>query len=615
MASLSDVNAAPFDCPTLQRLNVNGSSIDTTSPLELANKWLSAFEASISNEDLDSLIPLFHEHGFWKDILTLTWDLRTIRGHSSIRRLLDARLAVTGLSAFHLLEDVIRGPTIIKPLPDLVFVRFSFEFEAKHGKGIAVGFLVPTSNGTWKAWSLLTRLDSLKAHPEKVGVLRPRFSRQQSWEDRRRHEIDFDYGDPTVLVIGAGHSGLEVAARLTYLGVPTLVIDRNQRIGDNWRTRYKTLCLHDTIWINRMPYLDFPTTWPVYCPASKLGGWLESYATALDLNVWLSSSITNTSFNQEIRTWQVTISRGERTRTMTVKHLVFATGYGGGFPNMPDVPGKESYHGSVLHSTQFFSATEYKGKKVIVVGAGNSAHDIAHDLCRHGCEVTMYAIQRSPTYVISQEALENSLGGRRYNDHFPVDFADILSVALPFATFKHFLKASAADTANGIDKELLDNLARAGFQTYLGPDGAGFLPLVYETGGGFYIDTGASREIINGNITVKNSPSIRRFTEGGIEVVDQTVVEGDVVIFATGFGDIRGSIEEICGSDVAARVGKVWGLDAEGELQGMWRRTGHPRLWITMGNLGRSRFHSLHLALQIKAIEEGIVRDGEICTG
>ena len=172
MALLSDLNAAPFDCPTLQHLDVDPTSIDTASPLEPTNRWLSAFETSISNGDLDSLIPLFHEHGFWKDILTLTWDLRTIRGHSSIRRVLNARLAVTGLSTFHLLEDVIRGPTIIKPSPDLVFIRFCFEFETKDGKGIAVAFLVPTSNGTWKAWSLLTRLHSLKAHPEKVSCPR-----------------------------------------------------------------------------------------------------------------------------------------------------------------------------------------------------------------------------------------------------------------------------------------------------------------------------------------------------------------------------------------------------------------------------------------------------------
>ncbi|KAF8128629.1 hypothetical protein EV363DRAFT_1451618 [Boletus edulis] len=607
---MANSNATPFDCPTLQHLNVDPSTIDTASPLELSNKWLSAFEASVSNEEIDSLILLFHEHGFWKDILTLTWDMRTIRGHPSIKRMLDARLAATGLSAFQLIKDEIRGPMIIKPLPDLVFIRFCFDFETKHGKGIAVAFLVSTSNGTWKAWSLLTRLGSLKAYPEKLCV--PVSRTTKVGRTNADKKLNLMMAIQLVLVIGAGHCGLEVAARLTYLGVPTLVIDRNQRVGDNWRTRYKTLCLHDTIWSNRMPYLDFPETWPVNCPASKLGNWLESYATILDLNVWLSSSIMSTSFHQETRTWQVSVNRGGRTRTMTVKHLIFATGFGGGFPKMPDIPGKEIYRGSALHSTQFTSAAEYKGKKVIVVGACNSAHDIAHDLSNHGCDVTM--IQRSPTYVISKEAVELALG-ERYNDHFPIEFADILSAALPFATFKCLQQASVARTANGIDKELLGNLARAGFQTYLGPDGAGLFPLIFEKGGGLYINTGASQEIIKGAIKVRSSPAIRRFTEGGVELEDETKLEGDVVVFATGFGDIRMSIEEICGPDVATKVGKVWGLDVEGELQGIWRRTGHPRLWIAMANLARSRFHSLHLALQIIAIEEGIVQDRDICTG
>ncbi|KAG6374715.1 hypothetical protein JVT61DRAFT_4085 [Boletus reticuloceps] len=159
--------------------------------------------------------------------------MRTIRGHPSIKRMLDVRLAATGLSAFQLIKDEIHGPMIIKPLPDLVFIRFCFDFETKHGKGIAVAFLVSTSNGTWKAWSLLTRLGSLKAYPEKIGTLHSRPSHHESWEDQRRQEFEFDEGDPTVLVIGAGHCGLQVAARLTYLSVPTLVIDKNQRVGNN----------------------------------------------------------------------------------------------------------------------------------------------------------------------------------------------------------------------------------------------------------------------------------------------------------------------------------------------------------------------------------------------
>jgi len=295
-------------------------------------------------------------------------------------------------------------------------------------------------------------------------------------------------------------------------------------------------------------------------------------------------------------------------RTMIVKHLIIATGSGGDL-KIPNIPGKEVYRGSVLHSTQFTSAKDYEGRKAVVVGAGNSGHDIAYDFSRHGWDVTM--IQRSPTYVISGEAMARSLG-ERYNEHFPIEFADILGVALPFATQKRLLKASVAGIANGIDKELLDNLATAGFQTYLGPGGAGLQPLILEMAGGLYIDTGASQEIINGTIKVKGTPGLRKFTEEGVELEDGTVLEGDILVFATGFRHIRDSIKEVCGPDVAEKVGKVWGLDAEGDLQGVWRQTGHPRLWVAAGGLSQARMHSLHLALQIKAIEEGIIHDGRL---
>ncbi|KAG9308330.1 hypothetical protein JVU11DRAFT_12094 [Chiua virens] len=96
-------------------------------------------------------------------MLTLTWNFRTIRGHLAIRKLLDVRLAATGLSTFHLLKDATRGPAVVTPFPDLLFIRFCFDFQTTQGKGTAVAFLVPTPDGDWKAWSLLTYLGGLKA--------------------------------------------------------------------------------------------------------------------------------------------------------------------------------------------------------------------------------------------------------------------------------------------------------------------------------------------------------------------------------------------------------------------------------------------------------------------
>lgn len=261
-----------------------------------------------------------------------------------------------------------------------------------------------------------------------------------------------------------------------------------------------------------------------------------------------------------------------------------------------------------MHSSEYYSATEYNRKKVVVVGAANSALDIAMDLYRHNAEVTVN--QRSSTYVISLDASISSLQ-KRYNEHSSVEFSDLLGSALPWPSLLPLLRAETAHAAN-TDKNLIRGLESAGFKTNLGIDDGGLLPLIYARGGGLYIDTGASGEIIKGNIKIKSGCSIRRFTSVGLEFDDGSEMACDVVIFATGFGESRDSIREVCGSGIANEVGPIWGLDNEGELQGVWRRTGQPRLWIGMASFGRSRFHSLHLALQIKALEEGVITDDDV---
>lgn len=332
-------SSAPFDIPTLDDLGVNPTVLEELSPVAEANKWLSAFSANVRNKATGLITDLFHRFGFWKDILALTWDFRTIRGVKAIRKLLDDCLDPIGLTPFRLVEDSLRAPVLVKPIAGVIFLRLCFEFETKQGLGKAIAFLVPTPDTQWKAWSLLTRLESLKGFPEKVGELRDRTMHHNWIEERSREPFPTD-GSPTVLIIGAGHTGLDIAARLKYMDVSALVIDRNARVGDNWRTRYKSLCLHDTVWFNQMPYLPFPSTWPVFCPAAKLADWLEFYAEALELNVWLSSRVVETNWDADTKTWLVYILREGALRTITVKHLVFATGYGGGFPKMPDIQGK-----------------------------------------------------------------------------------------------------------------------------------------------------------------------------------------------------------------------------------------------------------------------------------
>ncbi|KAG1861489.1 hypothetical protein C8R48DRAFT_711748 [Suillus tomentosus] len=574
----------PQRLPTLDRLGVTDPS--NVSSSEVATEWLNAFSAAITQSDTAAVVDLFLEDGFWKDVIALTWDFRTFEGRKDIKKLLDARLVATGLNELRLLQsEPLNEPVLQTVYPDLVWLRFCFGFTTKHGKGTAVAYLVPLPDSKWKAYTLMTCLNSLTDFPQKLGPLRNWETDHGSWEEKRRQETEFSNNDPTVIVIGAGHSGLETAARLKYIGVPTLVIDKKPRVGDSWRDRYKALCLHTTI-------CSFPPTWPVYTPAAKLADWLEAYASFLELDVWTASTITKTSWNESTKTWSVEVDRGVKgTRVLTVKHLVFATG-SGGRPKVPDIPGKASFKGSAVHSSEFKSAADHIGKKAIVVGCCNSAHDIAQDFCSHGVHITMF--QRSSTLVISQESVAAMLGVV-YNEDVPTELADTYNTSLPWAVVRRLQQRMVPMVAETTDKAILDGLAKVGFKTNLGIHGTGLLSLYLERGGGYY-----------------NGSAIESFTENGLRFADGTELQADIIVFATGYGDPRDFMREVCGDQVASKITRVWGLDEEGQSAGVWRYCGHDGLWFANGDFALLRFHSLHLAMQIKAIEEGILNKADI---
>ena len=122
-----------------------------------------------------------------------------------------------------------------------------------------------------------------------------------NWLDQRIAAADYTDREPDVLVVGGGQAGLSIAARLTQLRVDTLIVDRNKRVGDNWRNRYHALTLHNQLHVNHLPYMPFPSTWPTYIPKDMLALWFESYAAAMELNFGVTrmllvpASMTNSS--------------------------------------------------------------------------------------------------------------------------------------------------------------------------------------------------------------------------------------------------------------------------------------------------------------------------------
>ncbi|EGO00177.1 hypothetical protein SERLA73DRAFT_52761 [Serpula lacrymans var. lacrymans S7.3] len=595
--------SSQLSLPTLDRL---GSTIpDDLDVQHVAQQWFKAFSAGMMARRPNAVGSVLVDDAFWRDMFALTWDMRTFQSSPVIERFLTDQLRTFSLSSFKLRKELVR---LERPYPDLAWIQGFFDFETQVGIASGVFRLVPLSNGEWKAHAILTNLEDLKGFPEKIGSLRNFQPNHGKWADQRVREKEFADADPQVVVIGGGQSGLEVAARLKALDVSALVVEKHERIGDNWRKRYEALCLHDPVWYDHMPYLPFPQTWPVYSPALKLADWLESYAHTLELNVWTSSAATSVTplASGSKHKWRVVVNRHDgQERVLNVNHVVFCMGFSGKIPNMPTYPGMDTFKGQILHSTNHKKALDHIGKKVVVIGACTSAHDICSDYYEHGIDVTM--CQRGPTYIMTtKEGMPRLLCMSIYWDGGPpTEIADRINASYPNYLLKLMHVRVTKDIAEA-DKVLLYGLQKRGFKLTFGVDDSGFLLLAFEKSGGYYLDVGASQLIVDGKIKLKSDSPVARFTPSGLEFENGSTLDADVVIFATGFSDVRSSYREVLDDAIGDKLSPIWGLNAEGEFNSAWREVGAEGIWCMMGNLALCRFHSKHLALQIKAKEEGI---------
>ena len=365
-----------------------------------------------------------------------------------------------------------------------------------------------------------------------------------------------------------------------------------------------------------MPYIPFPPQWPIFTPKDKLGDFFEAYATLLELNVWTRTDLVSTKWDEAKKSWTVTVNRRKadgtsEQRTFHPRHVIQATGHSGK-KNMPQFKGLENFKGDRLcHSSDFEGAREgSKGKKAVVVGSCNSAHDICQDFLEKGYDVTM--VQRSSTCVVSSAAITGiALKGVYDESAPPCDDADILIHGNPLPVFKA-MEVGTAQAQADHDKETLEGLESAGFKVDRGPNGAGLMLKYYQRGGGYYIDVGASKLIAEGKIKVKHGQEITEVLPHGLKFADGSELEADEIVLATGYQDMRSQTRITFGDEVADRVGGVWGFNEEGEFRTIWQRSGHPGFWFHGGNLALCRYYSIFLALQIKALEEGVAKYGEI---
>jgi len=583
--------------------------LDRTDDISVAaDNWLARFEEALAKSDSRLLQTLFHPDCHWRDVLALSWNIQTVNGTEAILKELAHYAPIAGPGGFAVDPDRAAPRKVMRAGTNAI--EAIFKFETKVGRGAGIVRLIPDADdgNTLKAWTLLTELGELKGFEEQIGTARPRgnaYSRDfrgPNWLDLRNASAAYAEHDPVVLVIGGGQSGLSIAARLKQLNVDTLIVDREQRIGDNWRKRYHALTLHNQVQVNHLPYMLFPPNWPTYIPKDKLANWFEAYVEAMELNFWTGTEFEGGSYDEKEQRWTVTLRRADGSRrTMHPRHIVLATGVSG-IPSIPEISGLKDFKGTVMHSSQYDDGENWKGKRAIVIGTGNSGHDIAQDLHSSGADVTLF--QRSSTLVVSIEP-SAQLVYTPYNEG-TLDDNDLIATSMPLQVARKSHALTCAKSKE-LDKDLLDGLERAGFKLDFGEDDTGWQFKYLTRGGGYYFNVGCSDLIVKGDVKLKQFADLDSFVVGGAKMKDGKTIAADLVVLATGYKRQEELVRLLFGDAVVNRVGTIWGFGEEQELRNMYTRTKQPGLWFIAGGLAQCRIGSKHLALQIKAIEEGLL--------
>lgn len=575
-----------------------------------AAEWLAELARALQTQDIARATALFATECYWRDLISLTWNIRTMEGRDAIADMLCAVLASAKPDQFQLLGNAGRRDGVIE-------AWFTFETALARGKGH-----LRLKDGL--GFTILTTMTELKGHEEHTGPTRDKGvihgarKNRKTWSEvRSEEETTLGYSrQPYCVIIGGGQGGIALGARLRQLGVPAIILEKNPRAGDSWRNRYKSLVLHDPVWYDHMPYIPFPRHWPVFTPKDKMGDWLELYVRIMELNYWSSSECTSASYDPEAGEWTLRVNRAGEDIVLRPRQLVFATGSYGP-PRHVMLPGQDLFKGTQYHSSQHTTGKPFAGKRCIVVGANSSAHDVCADLWEHDADVTM--IQRTPTTVVRSETLMDVAFAGLYSEDavengIDVDTADMIFASVPFRLQPAVQKPLYAEIARR-DASLLARLNQAGFMTDFGEDESGLMMKAFRTGSGYYIDVGASELIASGGVKVRSAVEVERLTETSAILTDGTELPADVIVYATGYLPMNEWVASIISREAADMIGPNWGYGSgvkgdpgpwQGELRNMWKPLKHEALWFHGGNLHLSRHYSLYVALQLKARFEGI---------
>ena len=401
------------------------------------------------------------------------------------------------------------------------------------------------------------------ASTREKGVEHGSVKARRTWLDRKTAE-EAELGhkrQPYCLIVGGGQAGIGLGARLKRLGVPTLIIDKHERPGDQWRKRYKSLCLHDPVWYDHMPYLPFPEHWPVFSPKDKIGDWLEMYTKVMELNYWPSTECKSASYDEKRKEWTVKVKRGgkdDHAQAEAARPRDRHVGRRRTFRSFP-APGAS-------RACSIIRADIRAGKPTKARNASSSAPIIRRTTSapisvEHGADVTM--VQRSSTHVARSDTLMELGLGALYSEAavkagITTEKADMIFASIPYALLAGFQVPVYKEIAKR-DAKFYQRLEKAGFMHDWGDDDSGLFMKYLRRGSGYYIDVGASDLIADRKIKLKSGVDVTEITAKGVRLSDGTELAADLIVYATGYGSMNGWATKLISPEVGGKGRQMLG--------------------------------------------------------
>ncbi|MFC5435497.1 flavin-containing monooxygenase [Rhodanobacter umsongensis] len=320
--------------------------------------------------------------------------------------------------------------------------------------------------------------------------------------------------DADAIIVGAGPAGLACAAAMRRHGLRVLILEKADAVASVWRRHYDRLHLHTDRGHSGLPGLAMPPGYPRYPSRAQVVAYLESYAAHFDLRPLFDCAVQ--TVRHDGSAWHV----GTKRAQFTAPVVVIATGWAD-FPYRPRWPGMEDYQGQIIHSTAYRNPSAYAGKRVLVVGFGNSGGEIALDLAE--ADVSVALAVRGPVHILPRELLG-----------LPILTWAIAQARLP-ARLADFINAPTIRLAIGSLKKLGLEAPAKGPRRSIEEDHR--VPL---------LDVGTLARIRDGSIAVRGG--IERFTRDGVAFVDSPAEPFDSVVLATGFRpDLRALLPDVRG--------------------------------------------------------------------